>query len=206
MVGDGAKLMASVTIPEANYSAAMTLLDERYENKRCTVQAHLEAIRTQPLMRSESAVGLRKNLELTNEHLRASAEFGERIDSCDSLLFFWIITKIDGESRKQWQLPNPGTHLLKLEDSAKFLDTRSRALEVGAVKELIQNPISVKTQSNQKPIQSYTIVSVCGDTCQENHKLSSCPFFLKMSAIDCQKYAQQKQVCFNCLHPGQIVG
>ena len=206
LVGDAAKLIASVTITDANYSIAMKLLHERYENKRCIVQAHLKAIWTQPSMRSESAVGLRKILETTNEHLRALAELGEPIDSWDSLLIFWIIERLDSESRKQWQLANPGTHLLKWEDLAKFLDTRSRALELGAVKEPTQNPTSAKGQSNQKPIQSYTIVSVCGDTCQENHKLSSCPLFHKMSAIDRQKYARQKQVCFNCLHPGHNVG
>ena len=97
--------------------------------------------------------------------------------------------KTRGESRKQWQLANSGTHLLKWEDLAKFLDTRSRARELGAVKDPTQNPTSVGTQSNQKPIQSYTVVIVCGDTCQESHKMSSCPLFLRMSAIDRQKYA-----------------
>ena len=105
-------------------------------------------------------------------------------------------------------MANPGTHLLKWEDLAKFLDTRSRALELGAVKEPTQNPTFEKTQSIEKPIQSYTVVNICGDTIcsQESHKLSSCPLILKMSAIDRQKYARQKQVCFNCLHPSHNVG
>ena len=98
---------------DANYGIAMKLLHERYENKRCIVQAHLKAIWTQPPMRNESAVGLRKILETTNEHLRSLAELDEPIDSWDSLLIFWIIERLDGESRKHWQLANPGTHLLK---------------------------------------------------------------------------------------------
>ena len=60
LVGDDAKLIASVTIPGANYGIAMKLLNERYENKRCLVQPHLKAIWTQPPMRSKSAVALRK--------------------------------------------------------------------------------------------------------------------------------------------------
>ena len=146
LVGNAAKLITSVTITDANYGIAMKLLHERYENKRCIVQAHLKAIWTQPPMRNESAVDLRKILETTNEHLRTFAELGEPIDSWDSLLIFWIIERLDGQSRKQWQLANPGTHFLKWEDLAKFLDTRSRALELGAVKEPTQNPTSAKTR------------------------------------------------------------
>ena len=186
LVGDAAKLIASVTITDANYCIAMKLLHERYENKRCIVQAHLKAIWTQLPMLKESAVGLRKTSEITNEHLRALAELGEPIESWDFLLIFWIIESLDGESQKRWQLANPGTRLLKWKDLAKFLDTRSFALELSAVKEPTQNPTSAKTQSNHKPIQSYTVVNVCGDSCQESHKLSSCPLFLKVSAIDRQ--------------------
>ena len=81
LVGNAAKLITSVTITDANYGIAMKLLHERYENKRCIVQAHLKAIWTQPPMRNESAVDLRKILETTNEHLRTFAELGEPIDS-----------------------------------------------------------------------------------------------------------------------------
>ena len=84
LVGDAAKLITSVTITDANYGTAMNVLHERYENKRCIVQANLKAIWTQPPMRSESVVGRRKNLETTNEHLRPLVELSEAIDSWDS--------------------------------------------------------------------------------------------------------------------------
>ena len=74
LVGDAAKLIASVTITDANYGIAMKLLHERYENKRCTVQAHLKAIWSENPMRSQSVACLRKHLETTNEHLRALGE------------------------------------------------------------------------------------------------------------------------------------
>ena len=88
LVGDAAKLTASVTITDANYSIAMKLFHERYENKRCIIQAHLKAIWTQPSIRSDSAVGLRKILETTHEHLRAYAQLGEPIDSWEFFIIF----------------------------------------------------------------------------------------------------------------------
>ena len=54
--GDAAKLIASALITDANFRIAMRTLHDRYENKRCIVQAHLKAIRTQPSLRNESLV------------------------------------------------------------------------------------------------------------------------------------------------------
>ena len=66
LVGDAAKLIASVT----------------------KTQAHLKAIWTQSPTRSESAVGLRKILETTDEHLRVLAKVSEPNSSWDSFLIF----------------------------------------------------------------------------------------------------------------------
>ena len=63
-------------------------------------------------MKSESASNLRKLLETTNEHLRALKDLGQPVDQWDSLLVFWIGDKMDAESRRQWQLDNPGSDLL----------------------------------------------------------------------------------------------
>ena len=80
LVGDAANNgWSPVTITDANYSIAMKLLHERYENKRCIVEVHLNAIWTQSPMRSESAVGSRENLESTCDYLRALADLGEPI-------------------------------------------------------------------------------------------------------------------------------
>ena len=49
-------------------------------------------------------------------------------------------------------------------------------------------------------------MNVCNDTCQENHKLHSCQYFLKLSVPERMKYARTKQVCFNCLQAGHGVG
>ena len=98
----------------------MKLLHERYENKRCKGQAHLRAIWTQLLMRGESAVGLGKIRETTNEHLRILAEVGESVDSWNSLLIFCIIERLDYESRKQRQLGNPGNSFAEMERPSKI--------------------------------------------------------------------------------------
>ena len=78
--GDAAKLINSITITDSDYTIAMDLLIERYENKRSIVQAHLQKNWGQRNMRLESAAGLRKILETTNEHLPAFRELGQPVN------------------------------------------------------------------------------------------------------------------------------
>ena len=111
----------------------MALLKDRYENERSIIQAHLQAIWSQPVLETASDLGLRKLLELTNEHLRALAELGQPVEHCDVILVFVLTNKMDPESRKQWQLDNPGTGVLFREILWKILETRSRALEWNGV-------------------------------------------------------------------------
>ena len=74
------KLISSISITDANYNIALTLLKDRYENKRSIVQTHLRAIWSQPVLKTESAPGLRNTLELTNEHIRALVELGQPVE------------------------------------------------------------------------------------------------------------------------------
>ncbi len=49
----------------------------------------------------ESASGLRKLLETTNEHLRALDDLGQPTNQWDAILVFWISEKMDFKSWKQ---------------------------------------------------------------------------------------------------------
>ncbi len=70
-------------------------------------------------MKAESASGLRKLLETINEHLRALNDLGQPTNQWDAILVFWISEKMDFESRKQWQLSNPGTDLFSWDQLAE---------------------------------------------------------------------------------------
>ena len=60
--GEAARLIRSISITDANYNIAFALLKDRYENKRSIIQAHLQAIWSQPVLKTESVLGLRKLL------------------------------------------------------------------------------------------------------------------------------------------------
>ena len=198
--GDAAKVISSLTITDANYSIAQRLLTDRYENKRSIVNAHLKAIWSQPSIKAESGSALRKLLETTNENLRALEEQVQGTEYWDPLLVFWLCDKMDPESRKQWELDNPGTELLTWKQLSKFLDTRSRALETSGTK-----MVSITNQSQpprEKRVQVYTASTVCSQNCTEEHKLHACPQFKQMSIPDRYNCVKSNRACFNCLQSG----
>ena len=146
-------------------------------------------------MKCESGLGLRKILETTSEHLRALEELGEPTHAWISL--FRITEKLDNESKKQWQLAHPGTDLLQWQDLVKFVDSRSRALELGNVKECSQaQPSNTNNSRQDRRIQSYSTVSVCNESCSEPHKIHACPNFKSLSVSDRTKRVRLKLVMF----------
>ena len=199
--GEAGKLISSVTITGYNYEIAWELLHERYENKRSIVQAHLQAIWSQCSLKSESSTGLRKLLETTNENLRALTELGQPVEHCDAILVHSLSEKMDPESRKQWQLDNPGTDLRTWKQFSKFLDTRSCALEIGGSKPSGQVNATQNPQRPDMRIQSYSVSSPSCEFCSEVHKLNSCPQFKAMSVVNRHQFVKGKRLCFNCLHP-----
>ena len=99
------------------------LSKNRYEKKRSIILPHLQAIGSQPVSKTESALGLRKHLELTNEHLRALDKLGQPVEHWNAILVFVLTINMDAESCKQWQLVNLGTEVLSWELLSKFFDT-----------------------------------------------------------------------------------
>ena len=69
--GDAAQIVSSLLVTDTNYDIAKRELEERYNNKRSIVKAHLAAIHALPAIKKESSVELRKLLESTNEHVQA---------------------------------------------------------------------------------------------------------------------------------------
>ena len=87
-------------------------MEERYDNTRSLLHAHLQAIWYQSSMKVESGCGFRKLHETTNEHLRASEALGQPVSQWSAALVFCIVDKLYAESHKQWLLKHPGKNVL----------------------------------------------------------------------------------------------
>ena len=98
---------------------------------------------------------------------------------------------------------HPGTDLLQWQDLVKFLDSRSRNLELGNVKEYSKAQTSNTDNSKQdRRIQSYSTKCVCNEACSKPHKIHACPHFKSLSVSDRTKLVRSKHLCFISLQSG----
>ena len=72
---------------------------------------------------------MRKLLESTNEHVQALEALRLPVNHSDAKLVYWLMEKLDAESRKQFELAHPGTDVLTFKEFTTFMDRRSCALE-----------------------------------------------------------------------------
>ena len=61
--------------------------------------------------------------------MQALEALGLPVDQWDAILVYWLLEKLDAESRKQFELAHPGTDVLTFKELTTFMDRRSRALE-----------------------------------------------------------------------------
>ena len=126
--GDAAQIVSSLLVTDAKYDIAKRKLEERY-NKRSIAKADLAAIHALPAIKKESSVELRKLLKSTNEHVQALEALMLPVDHWDVILVYWVLEKLDVESRKQFELAHPDTDVLTFKELTTFMDRRSCALE-----------------------------------------------------------------------------
>ena len=201
--GEASKLVSSLASTDDNYKIARKLLEDRYDNKRAIIRAHVHAICSYTPIKTENAVQLRRIQSVMNEHIHALSAQG--VDE-PNMTVYAIVEKLDPETRKSWELEQSSTSSADLKELLEFLDKRARALEVGpAVKsaDSANNRNLPSSFSNQNKRQ---FVGVTANKCPQcndpNHKLFRCPQFTALSADQRHAQAMKFRVCFNCLQHG----
>ena len=208
--GDAAKLLASVTITDANYSVAMRMLRDRYQNERMILRAHVHAIATQKQLSNETAKDLRQLLETVEEHRLALENLGQPVDQQDVFLVYLITEKLPAETRKFWELSTPGTCPQTYNDLKKFLEARCLALEAANLSTSSPSTqvrfVSRQGSQSQNTQRSYNNNTSTSETkcecCNADHKLHLCPKFKQLSVPNRADFVKVKKLCFNCLKAG----
>ena len=122
---DSVQIFPLMLVTDTIYDIAKRKLEERYNNERSIVNAHLAGIHFLPAIKKESKVELRKILEPTNEHVQALKALRLPVDQWDVILVYWLLEKLDAESREQFVLTLHGTDVI----TCKQLTTSKDSLE-----------------------------------------------------------------------------
>ena len=171
--GDAAQIVSSLLVTDANYDIAKRKLEERYNNKRSIVKAHLAAIHALPVVKKESSVELRKLLESTNEHVQALEALMLPVNHWDAIFLYWLLEKLDAESRKQFELAHPGTSSPK---------TTPRKVHQEAYSSTVEHSASCQMKE-----------------CSGSHSISQCDRYKQLGTREKKAVVRKLKLCMNCL-------
>ncbi|GFX86546.1 uncharacterized protein TNCV_3728151 [Trichonephila clavipes] len=95
--GEAATLLQSIQIKNDNYKKTWNALTERYENEVEIIHAALNKLVSQPVLKQESASGLRKLIDTTQQCIDTLQTLRQPVEYWDTLIIFLLRGKLDSE-------------------------------------------------------------------------------------------------------------
>lgn len=201
--GEAEQVIKHIPITHANYTKCWDLLKTRYDNKRYMSNCILKRLFSQRIMNCESAQALKDLLNTTCDCMHELSNLGINISSWDTIVIYIVSSKLDVETRKQWELHVniACEELPSLDQFKEFLESRFRALE-------FIEPAKNKPKPNQNNSPkvlhaiSNTSQSISCPHCNGAHRLYSCDQFAKEDVNNRQEIVKSLKLCYNCFGSG----
>lgn len=111
---------------------------ERYNNNRFLIQNQIKAIFDLEPINVESAVKIRNLLDNLFKHLTSLNQLGESIESCSTLIIYFISSKFDKNTAREWERVKTKQNFCSLEDFKTFF-IRNKSLSQKRFKSRVQS-------------------------------------------------------------------
>ncbi len=154
----------------------------------------------QPCISRQNAQSIRQICDTSDQIVRGLRALGEEAEHRDNWLNYIILSKLDGETRKQWYFETSNIEFPAFGDLITFLNRIALSLEAN---QTTTTTTAEKARSSSRPLKvhiSNNIVSC--PICHENHRIYSCESFRLMSSNERRSHVIANRLCFNCLSPG----
>lgn len=201
--GEAEQLLRHVPITAASYEEAWSTLNSRYNNKKYLANCLLKRFMNQPSIGNESCSAIKDMLDVMNETLNGLKNLGVSVSSWDIIVIYTVCSRLDSESRKEWELKiSVSDELPTLNQLREFLESRFRALEF-----MDPKPKAKPNSSSQKAKVMHAVSTgsdaatqaTCPYCKRDDHKLPHCKQFSANNYEQRQNFVQTNSLCFNCL-------
>lgn len=210
VLGPAKTLLRNITVADANYEVAWDKLKDRFDHKRFIVDSLLKKFFGQPKITNENHADIKSLIDTSSEIVQSLQLQGVQIGTWDPIIVFVIVSKLDSETHKQWELLQKKDVLPRFSELEDFLESRWQSLEmINGKTSNSQVNYSNNNSHNAKPKSSsnYETQSQRNDnkcfSCDEiGHKLYSCLKYNNLSIVERKNLLKSKRLCFNCLVNG----
>lgn len=129
MRGEALQILHSLELSDDNFDIALSLLKERYENKKVLIHNHMKNIFDMSSVSKESYKGLRNLIDVVQRNTRALKNLGECVEQWDTPLIFIVVSRLEIHTRKEWEAQTSHNLHPKLDELLTFLKNKCHLLE-----------------------------------------------------------------------------
>lgn len=197
--GDALRVINTLSLTNANFDIAWSLLEERYANKRELVFTIIKQFMNSPSVIIESEGQLLNLIDLTRECIRSLESLDIEVDGFAETLFVYTVQqKLDPATRGWWERSLKDDSLPKLDQLLSFLKFHAGTLQSSRV----QNKRSI--QSKVSAFSSECKNSLCAFCNASEHSINKCVNFLKLGVQKRVEFVKANKLCFNCMQKHRV--
>ena len=127
--GEAFQLISTLPTTDSNYSVAWNLLSERYENKKLIASTYVSELLNVNCVNKENAGELRQFVNVATSNLNALKALELDVPLEEIILLCHFVSKLDVNTRKEWELRNTNNSFPQITDLFSFLEHRCQVLE-----------------------------------------------------------------------------
>lgn len=200
LTGEALQEINSVELTEVNYEVAWITLEQRYENKKLIVKAHLDSLFAVEVMKKESYELLSKLIGDFEKNLLMLDKIGEVTENWSTILVYMICSRLDPITLRHWESHHNSKAVPTYANLIQFLRGHCAVLQsVTPSKATPGQESRPKLGVSNSAIQSWNKCIFCGEA---YHSAFRCFKFLKMKVAERLDVARRSKLCLNCLTAG----
>lgn len=196
--GSAASVVRSVPLSEANYSIVWKTLNDRFDNKRVLLSAHLDILFRFSPLKVESLIDLRHFLTTFRENIAALKVL--EVDDLAGFLLFYIASRVlDPATRQSFEFEYHDAEIPTFDMLAEFVQVRCQVLQNSTSHLKLDDNYKKNSRSKFSLVTSSVSESLICILCKENHLLYKCPKFIQQNVKQRFRLARSNRLCMNCL-------
>lgn len=189
-------LIKNLPMCNESYEEAITILNDRYDNKSLIQADHISQLLDLPSVRSSSA-SLRDFIASVRQHSAALKNLDCKVESWDPLLIAIFSRKLDQFTTRAFTMERKERTPPTMKEFLDFLERRALALESAP-------PMTATgTQQQKKYAVNMTTEPASAATCsfcKSSHRLYLCPKFKLIPVKERTAFVKEKRLCKICLN------
>ncbi|XP_055623062.1 uncharacterized protein LOC129766519 [Toxorhynchites rutilus septentrionalis] len=193
--GEAFNLIEKISVTSDNYSVALKVLTDRYQNKNVLIRNHIESLFLVEKVKKECPRLLTRLLGDFENNLGILEKLGEKVDGWSSLLVYMITSRLDQATYREWQRISEKKRMPTYDELVEFLRNYIMELDALYVDRPTQETKSVPQNAAATTSSSRTQCPVCGKA----HRLYYCEQFKHMSLDQRTSLVSNIGICANCL-------